>query len=223
MLQRLNQVWLQNRRQAKALSLEAGHPIWVIWVHANGIFPHARSRHRSRSVPTSRRCTGTPNGLQTPRRPECCGDVAPIESDRLYSGDTPGGQHFELMGSEAQLAGLLTGASLPPQAGEIFALAVVGVVFAWVVADEIRRHRSLVRGGAASEGTQGLRSDYPSASPLTGSPKVGWMMSPTKMNEQLFWNGAGWAGKRQWVSGTGWVELEAPPEPHGRNQSTSIG
>jgi hypothetical protein len=42
----------------------------------------------------------------------------------------------------------------------------------------------------------------------TAPPKEpGWYPVRTNPNEQVYWNGADWTGRRRWSAGTGWIEV----------------
>ena len=105
-----------------------------------------------------------------------------------------------------------TNDSLPVRAGEIFAAVVAVLVIAWVISLLIRRRRKgSVQRPPTSVGARpgAVTGAYPA--PPNAATEPGWVPSRTNMNEQFFWNGTEWAGRRYWRgSGLGWVEEEQP-------------
>ena len=99
------------------------------------------------------------------------------------------------------------------RAGVIFgALAAAGLIV-WALSNWIRprRKRTLATGAAAAVHAGAAVGAYPP--PPLGTREVGWHPNPLHANEQLFWNGCAWAGRRRWKAGAGWVE-QVPAHAH---------
>lgn len=108
--------------------------------------------------------------------------------------------------------GLLGSSFTAYDAGRIFGVVagvvlVIGLVTIWVGP---RRKGGVAAGGTAVVPAAVGERPYP-PSPI-GPAEPGWLPNPGHMNEQLFWNGREWAGRRRWVAGKGWVE-SVPPRP----------
>lgn len=109
-----------------------------------------------------------------------------------------------------------SGSSSPAyRAGEIFAAVAAGLVIVWAIMAVIRRSRKSAPSAgapapvvAAPSGPRFDNNGYPRP-PREGTP-IGWTMNPTNMNEQFFWNGSEWAGRRRWV-GRAWVDEQPVP------------
>jgi hypothetical protein len=103
-------------------------------------------------------------------------------------------------------------ASMAHKAGEIFGVVacvalIIGLITIWW---RPRRKSGLVTSRAPEVRGAGAEGLYPPSPAGTAAP--GWLPSPANMNEQLFWNGREWAGRRRWVAGRGWVE-SVPARP----------
>jgi hypothetical protein len=95
--------------------------------------------------------------------------------------------------------------------GEVVGVLALAGLLVWLVSMWFRpRRTSNVTPSAASPLRATTGSDvYPP--PPWGDPESGWRPSPSNMNEQLFWDGRQWAGRRRWMAGTGWVEVVPAP------------
>ena len=105
--------------------------------------------------------------------------------------------------------GWLSSSSWGYRVGEVFgalAAAALGVLAALALG-----HATAEEPGGCPHGLdpprrpiQARRRCLPPATP--GAPDAGWRPNPVQMNEELFWNGHEWAGRRRWLPGAGWVE-----------------
>jgi hypothetical protein len=99
------------------------------------------------------------------------------------------------------------------RAGELLgALAGAGLII-WILSIWFRPRRKRTRAtiGAPEVRARAAVGAYPP--PPRGTPEAGWLPNPVYMNEQLFWNGSQWAGRRHWKAGAGWVE-QVPAHAH---------
>jgi hypothetical protein len=118
-------------------------------------------------------------------------------------------QAERVAGPAAALSGSewTSSSSLGYRIGEIFgglaALALLGWLLSYWITPRWRE-RAAVRRAAAAHAANGGDGAYPP--PPLGAPAAGWLPNPLHLNEQLFWNGREWAGRRRWMHGTGWVE-----------------
>jgi hypothetical protein len=94
--------------------------------------------------------------------------------------------------------------------GEIFGALAAATLLAWLLSRWIspryregRSARAARRGRSSGQGA----GAYPP--PPRGAKDAGWLPNPVHMNEELFWNGNEWAGRRRWLPGSGWVEQTA--------------
>ena len=91
--------------------------------------------------------------------------------------------------------------------GEIFGALAAATLLIWLFSHWVSprlmegRHARVARRKRASGQGAGA---YPP--PPRGAKDAGWLPNPVHMNEQLFWNGNEWAGRRRWLPGSGWVE-----------------
>jgi hypothetical protein len=122
-----------------------------------------------------------------------------------------------IAGSASVLAtngGSFGSSSLAYRAGELFgALAVVALLI-WAVSYwwRPRQHGGVTfAGGSARHASRTAAGTYPP--PPLVAPEPGWVPNPEHRNEQLYWNGHEWAGRRHWKAGVGWVE-QVPAHAH---------
>lgn len=83
------------------------------------------------------------------------------------------------------------------QFGEVFGGLLVIVVIVGIVVIVVQRSRQTARALAASPGK------YPPP-PTAGPREPGWYSVGSNPNEQAYWDGTAWTGRRLW-SGSGWV------------------
>jgi hypothetical protein len=108
--------------------------------------------------------------------------------------------------------GLLGTSFTAYDAGEVFSVVaglvlIIGLITIWV---QSRRKRGAATSRTGAVPTTVDHRPYPPA-PI-GPAEPGWLPNPGHMNEQLFWNGREWAGRRHWMAGRGWV-VSVPPSP----------
>ncbi len=91
--------------------------------------------------------------------------------------------------------------------GEIFGALAAATLLIWLLSlwisprlMEGRHTRAARRRRVPGQGA----GAYPP--PPRGGKDAGWLPNPVHVNEQLFWNGSEWAGRRRWMPGSGWVE-----------------
>ena len=118
-------------------------------------------------------------------------------------------------------SGWTSSSSLGYRIGEIFGGLACAALLCWLFSYWItprRRERAAVRRAAAAHAANGGDGAYP---PRPGESRTpDGCANPLHVNEQLFWNGREWAGRRRWMHGTGWVErmpakapLKVTPRP----------
>jgi hypothetical protein len=108
--------------------------------------------------------------------------------------------------------GWTSSSSLGYRIGEIFGGLASAALLCWLLSYWMTprwRERAAVRRAAAVHAANGGDGAYPP--PPRGAPDAGWLPNPLHANEQLFWNGREWAGRRRWMHGTGWV-VRAPAQ-----------
>ena len=102
--------------------------------------------------------------------------------------------------------GWTSSSSLGYRIGEIFGGLASAALLCWLLSYWITprwRERAAVRRAAAAHAANGGDGAYPP--PPRGAPDAGWLPNPLHVNEELFWNGREWAGRRRWMHGTGSV------------------